>query len=181
MKLDRILRTDDLPAEVIYLCHSDYSEQGERFIEKHILGYVASGLVEVVAGTPKTVFRQGDFMYIRKNQLVRYAKISIDPEGFSVICIYLEDAILRSIGAERVNKADHVVDNPLVVTLPVCELLRTYAASLAPYPDSKLMSNQALTDLKILEGIHLLLELHPAWQRPYSISAHPARSIWRLI
>jgi hypothetical protein len=100
-------------------------------------------------------------MYIRKNQLVRYAKISIDPEGFSVICIYLEDAILRSIGAERVNKADHVVDNPLVVTLPVCELLRTYAASLAPYPDSKLMSNQALTDLKILEGIHLLLELHP--------------------
>ncbi len=160
MNLDNILSTAQLDlSKAIYNCTTEFYMQGEHFIEKHIFCYVVSGTTEVVTGKDKYVFHKGDFMFIRRNQIVRYTHLP-DKTDFNAICIYLDETVLRRFFAGRPVMTIKETDR-LVVALTPSAHLQTYAASLSPYPGSKTLSNLQLTQLKMQELLYLLLELQP--------------------
>lgn len=150
---------------ILASCYTEETLQGERFITDHILGYVESGSLEITAGGTKTVFRSGDFRFLRKNQMIRYTKRA-GPEGqYRSITISLDQETLRSVRLEKGKYAHSIPSGAGVMLLEPNELLKTYIQSLMPYLDSRIRLNRSLTILKVKEAIMLLLEIHPELER----------------
>jgi AraC-like DNA-binding protein len=147
---------------IAYSCYFTRNREGEQFTSEHVLSYQLSGTLTLNDGDHEYVFREGDFRFIRRNQLVKFIKQPPAGGVFESVSIYLDEATLRSFSMEFGYKAEP--GNALagaVVPLAGGQLLKSYMDSLLPYIQPDNLVNDALQALKLREAIMLLLQCKP--------------------
>ena len=146
---------------VFYSCYSSTNKRGEQFIPQHVLGCILSGTSEVYHESKIHLFREGDFRFIRKNQLSRFIKVPPPGGEYRSISIYIDQEILKNISDEFNLHMERPYRGENVVHLKPNDLLTYYFDSLAPYMSGTHGTRDALTSLKVREAIMILVETNP--------------------
>ena len=146
---------------IIYSCYSEKSSEGEQFIPSHVLGYTLSGSSEVYQGGKSYTFRDGEFRYLRKNQLSKFVKHPTLNGEYRSISIFLDQDTLLNISDEYNIHADQPYTGESAVHLEPHHLLKNYMDSLSPYTNNSVETSKILTSLKVKEAIMILLQTNP--------------------
>ncbi|KAA2245101.1 helix-turn-helix transcriptional regulator [Chitinophaga agrisoli] len=147
---------------ILYSCYSRKSSEGEQFISEHIFGYTISGSSETYLGNKAYTFNEGDFRFIRKNQLTRYTKFPPPGGEYRAISIKMDQDTLRSLSEEFNLHMDGPFQGENALHLAPHKLLRHYIDSLTPYLNTTGELSIALTNQKVREAVMLLLETNPS-------------------
>src|ERR1700743_1347640 len=91
---------------ILYSCYANVSREGEQFIPDHTFGFIVSGTSELYAGGKTYVFIQGDYRFLRKNQLSKFVKVPPARGEFKTISVRMDSSILQNIANEFGYKAD---------------------------------------------------------------------------
>jgi len=146
---------------ILYSCYSHTSRDGEQFVPEHVLSYIISGSTSTYIGGKSYLFSEGDFRFIKRNQLSKYVKHPPVNGEYRSISIRMDQDILHSMSAEHNLHSSGIYTGEGIVILEPNNLLRNYIDSLTPYLDDNSLNNKALTNLKVKEAIMILLQLHP--------------------
>ncbi|ASU31986.1 AraC family transcriptional regulator [Mucilaginibacter xinganensis] len=148
--------------KILYSCYSNISREGEQFIGDHILGYIISGSTDLYVGGKSYVFNEGDFRFLRKNQLAKFSKHPPKGGEFKTISIVMDKETLGSLSEELALQTPQPYTGDSAMMLQPAPLLKNYIDSLAPYMDGSGNDNKMLTTLKVKEAIMILLQTNPA-------------------
>jgi len=146
---------------IVYNCYSNVSKEGGQFIPDHVLGYVFSGISELYVNGKNYVFHEGDFRFLRKNQLAKFAKRPPKGGEFKTISVIMDKDTLRSVAEELSLQSTGPYTGESAVLLKPGNLLTNYLGSLSPYIDNAGNTNEMLTKLKVKEAIMILLQTNP--------------------
>jgi AraC-like DNA-binding protein len=146
---------------IFYSCYSNKSKGGEQFIPQHVFGCTLSGTSEVYHDGKIHLFKEGDFRFIRKNQLSRFIKVPPPGGEYRSISIYIDHETLKNISDEFNLHMERPYRGENVVHLKPNDLLTYYFDSLAPYMTGTHGTRDALTSLKVREAIMILIETNP--------------------
>ena len=147
-----------------YSCYFTRSREGEQFVPEHVFSYQISGRLTMTDNSGiTTVFTQGDFRFIRRNNLVKYVKEPALDGDFKSVSIYLDQESLRNFSMQH-NITSSVASSPseYVTKLKSHALYKSYMESLKPYHVEELVISEELQQLKVNEAILILLETYPA-------------------
>lgn len=147
---------------ILYSCYAHRNREGEQFVPEHVFGYTISGSSELCLGGESFVFKEGDFRFIRKNQLARYVKLPPPGGEYRSVTITMDQETLRSISKAYGLHSAGSGAAANAITLQPNKLFHNYIASLSPYLDRPGALSPALTDLKVREAVMVLLETNPA-------------------
>jgi AraC-like DNA-binding protein len=147
---------------ILYSCYAHRNREGEQFIPEHVFGYTISGSSALCLGGESFVFKEGDFRFIRKNQLARYVKLPPPGGEYRSVTITMDQETLRSISKTYGLEASGPGQAIRAVSLQPNKLFHNYMASLSPYLHRPDTLNPALIDLKVKEAVMILLETNPA-------------------
>ena len=146
---------------ILYSCYAKKSSEGEQFVPEHIFGYIFSGSSEMYLGNKKYIFKEGDFRFFRRNQLIRYTKMPPPGGAYKSISITMDQGTLRSMSNETNLHMNRVYTGENALLLKPNSLFANYIDSLTPYLNGTGDFNRALTALKVREAIMILLETNP--------------------
>lgn len=146
---------------IVYSCYSNVSKEGEQFIPNHLLGYIFSGTSELYVSGKNYIFHEGDFRFLRKNQLAKFAKRPPKGGEFKTISVIMDEATLRSVAEELNLQSTMPYNGESAVLLKPAGLLMNYLTSLTPYIDNTGTTSEILTKLKVKEAIVILLQTNP--------------------
>ena len=146
---------------IVYSCYSSISKEGEQFIPDHIFGYIMSGTSDIYVNGKDYVFKEGDFRFLRKNQLAKFAKHPPKGGEFKTITIAMDKDTLRSVSEELNIQMTQPYTGESALLLKPNKLFKTYIQSLEPYMDGSGEVSKTLTMLKVKEAIMILLETNP--------------------
>lgn len=149
-------------SSILYSCYAHKSREGEQFVPEHVFGYTLSGSSELYLSGESFVFKEGDFRFIRKNQLARYVKLPPPGGSYRAITIAMDQETLRSISETYNLHAGNAASATHALLLRPNTLFRNYMDSLTPYLDRPEEISPALRDLKVREAVMILLETNPA-------------------
>jgi AraC-like DNA-binding protein len=153
-------RSNKFP-HIFYSCYSSKSKGGEQFIPQHVFGYILSGNSEVYHDGKCHLFKEGDFRFIRKNQLSRFIKVPRPGGEYRGISVYLDDETLKNISGEFNLHMEQPYRGENVVHLKPNELFTYYIDSLTPYITGTHDHGDALTTLKVKEAVMILVKANP--------------------
>lgn len=151
---------DKMP-HILYSCYSERSTEGEQFVPAHILGYTFSGSSEVYASGKNYLFKEGDFRFLRKNQLSRFVKHPPAGGEYRSISIFIDQDTLKSMSMENNLNKDNSYMGENTILLKPHVLLENYITSLKPYLNNSTDSNKVLSTLKVKEAVMILLQTNP--------------------
>lgn len=146
---------------IVYSCYSSVSKEGEQFIPDHVLGYVFSGTSELYVKGKNYVFNEGDFRFLQKNQLAKFAKRPPKGGEFKTLSVIMDKETLRSVAEELNLQSTRPYTGEAAVLLKPTGLLTNYLNSLSPYIDNAADTSEVLTKLKVKEAIMILLQTNP--------------------
>lgn len=146
---------------IVYSCYSNVNKEGEQFIPDHVLGYIYSGTSELYINGKNYIFNEGDFRFLRKNQLAKFAKRPPKGGEFKTISVIMDKETLRSVAEELHLQSDRPYTGEQAVHLKPANLLSNYLSSLLPYIDNAANTSEILTRLKVKEAIMILLQTNP--------------------
>jgi AraC-like DNA-binding protein len=146
---------------IFYSCYSRRSKDGEQFVPQHVFSYILSGTSEVYSDGKTYHFKEGDFRFIRKNQLSRFIKIPSPGGEYRSISIYIDDEILKCVSEEFDLHMAQPYQGENILYLKPNDLLTYYFDSLGPYMIGTYGTRDALTSLKVREAIMILIETNP--------------------
>ena len=147
---------------IMYSCYTNVNREGEHFISQHNFGFMMAGSHSVDMGGKSFDFKEGDFRFLRKNQLSKFIKRPpADGGSFKAISISMDEATLRSISEEYDLHMDKPYTGDCAVRLNSNELFTNYITSLAPYINESKDVNQMLTNIKVKEAVMILLQTNP--------------------
>lgn len=142
-------------------CYYEKSREGEQFVSDHVFSYQVSGSLTLIDGSGKHVFTPGDFRLIRRNQLVKFLKEPPAGGAFRSVSVYLDQQTLRALSVEHdITAALHSAKDSIFKLGPK-PLLKGYIDSLTPYSQSGISMDPKLIELKLREGILILLQSDP--------------------
>jgi AraC-like DNA-binding protein len=147
--------------KILYSCYSHTSREGEQFIADHIFGYILSGSSDLYMNGKMHVFNEGDFRFIRKNQLAKFAKHPPKGGEFKTISVVMDKDTLRSVSEEMNLQMSGPYTGESALLLQPNSLFKNYIESLTPYMDGPGNTNRMLTTLKVKEAILILLQTNP--------------------
>jgi AraC-like DNA-binding protein len=147
---------------ILYSCYAHTSREGEQFIADHVFGYIFSGSSDIYVNGKTHVFNAGDFRFLAKNQLAKFAKHPPQGGEYKNISILMDKEILRSVSEENNLHRTHPYTGESILSLQPNNLFKSFITSLTPYMDGTRDVSPALTTLKVKEAIMLLLETNPA-------------------
>lgn len=147
-------------SDIVYSCYHKVSRKGENFVAQHTISYQMSGSFILADNKDKYIANPGDFHLIRKNQLVKFAKIPPPNGTCESLNIYLSDENLKNFAQEYQLKSEHVTKANVLVKIDVNSVLENFIASLRTLLTSNL-NTKSLTDLKIKELLLILLQTKP--------------------
>ena len=147
-------------SDIVYSCYHRVSRKGENFVAQHTISYQMSGSFILADNKDKYMANPGDFHLIRKNQLVKFAKIPPPNGTCESMNIYLSDENLKNFAHEYQLKSEHVTKTNALVKIDVNPVLENFIASLRTLLASNL-NNKSLIDLKIKELLLILLQSKP--------------------
>lgn len=144
---------------ILYSCYAHVSREGEQFVPQHILSYLISGSGEVSVNGETLSSRQGDFRFMKRNQLARFVKHPPADGEYKVISIGIDQETLRSVSAENNLHLSQPYTGPGILHLHPDPLLVNYIDSLKPYLDNG--NSPELIRLKVKEAVLLLVKTNP--------------------
>ncbi|WP_426274134.1 helix-turn-helix domain-containing protein [Chryseobacterium sp. S-02] len=153
-------KREDLDS-IVYSCYTQLSRQGEHFVSDHVLSYQIAGDLILNDGFNNYSAKDGSIRFLRRNQLLKFTK-QPPPEGeFKSLSIYLNQQILKDFSVEY-----NLISEKKEYNKPLCLLngslqFQNYMNSLLLYHHLGKLSDPRLVDLKIKEGLILLLEEEP--------------------
>ncbi|MBS0030954.1 helix-turn-helix domain-containing protein [Chitinophaga sp. 22321] len=147
--------------QIVYSCYVNRSREGEQFVPVHVLSYQISGALTFNDGKNTFTSHEGEFRFIRRNQLLKFFKQPPENGEFKTISVYLDEETLRSFSMEYGYTADKPVDTDVVIELKPNPLYKSYMQSLQPYEQLSETGNEDLMTLKLKEAILILLKANP--------------------
>lgn len=147
---------------IAYSCYHARNREGEQFVPEHVFSCQLTGTLTVNTGAKEYVFKEGEFRFIRRDQLIKFIK-QPPPDGiFQSISIYLDQETLRKFSLESGYKAEAGKHAPEAVTILKQEpLYKSFMDSLLPYVQPNQLINEQLQQLKLKEAILILLQSRP--------------------
>jgi len=157
------LKTEKKRSPIAYSCYFTGNREGEQFVPEHVFSYQISGTLTVNTGDAAFVFNEGDFRFIRRNQLLKFNKQPPPGGVFKSVSIYLDQDVLRSLSMETGYKAepDKKQEADAVMSLSGGPLYKSFMDSLLPYVENDQLINNQLETLKQREAIMILLQSRP--------------------
>lgn len=147
--------------DIVYSCYSTRSREGEQYAAEHTLTYQVAGSLILNDGSKEHLLDEGSLRFVKRNQLLKFTKQPPEHGDFKSLAIYLTQQALKNISMEWGITAEHKQYDKSVVHLPTNTLLKGYIDSLLVYQQNGSLNNQQLVELKIKEGILLLLQVKP--------------------
>lgn len=146
---------------IVYSHYSKINREGEHFIPKHTLSYQITGSLILTDGNKEYKSHDGSFRLIRKNQLLKFVKQPPTDGEFKSLTIYLSQQTLKNFSLEYGITTDKKESYNPVLELKTSPLLKDYINSLLTYHQTNNLKSQQLIELKLKEGILLLLQTTP--------------------
>lgn len=148
--------------EIVYSCYYEVCRGGEQFIQDHVFSYHISGTLVVNDGNKEHVFKEGDFRFVKRNQLAKFLKQPPPGGEFKTLSIMLNQETLKSLSIEYGYAADKTHSSPNFVVLKPDPLYKSFMDSILPYGNLPPDGNKALLSLKVKEAVLLLLRNEPS-------------------
>ncbi|WP_448698892.1 helix-turn-helix domain-containing protein [Mucilaginibacter sp. AW1-3] len=148
---------------ILYSCYATRNREGEQFVADHVFSYQISGTLTLNDGDKNYTFSEGEYRFIRKNQLLKFNKQPPAGGEFKTLSVYLDQQTLRNFSMEYGYKAEKsTVTVPGVIELKPDRLLAAYITSVMPYQNTEEQpGNEQLMALKLREAILILLQTNP--------------------
>ncbi|SFD58774.1 AraC-type DNA-binding protein [Chitinophaga sp. CF118] len=146
---------------ILYSCYVSRSREGEQFVKDHVFSYHIAGTLIMNDGNKEYIFGEGDFRFLRKNHLVKFAKQPQVNGEYKSLSIYLDQQTLRNFSMEYGYKAEKWTGAESIISLQPDPLYKGYLDSLKPYDQITRAGNENLVALKLKEAILLLLHTRP--------------------
>ena len=150
-----------LSSPIVYSCYVNRSREGEQFVAQHVFSYQISGTLILNDGRKTYTFRENDFRFVKRNQLVKFNKLPPAEGEFKTLTVYLEESVLRAVSMEYGCKGKKTAGGASIIRLNPDPLYTSYIDSLMPYREMKPTVNQHLQSLKLKEAILILLQVNP--------------------
>jgi len=151
---------DDRP-RILYSCYHSRSREGEQFVPEHIFSYQVTGTMLVNDGEQEFTNQPGDFHFMRRNRLLKFAKVPPENGGdFKSISIRFSQDMLRNFSLTHGYTANGSPFDGTILKLESNPHFKAFISSLLPYletdsPDPELMEH------KVTEALMLLLKTNP--------------------
>jgi AraC-like DNA-binding protein len=131
-------------------------------VRDHFLVYVYSGEYVLEEGKKKTVVRPGECVFLRRDNRVEMTKQPKNGEPFMGIFICYKRDFLRKV-LQKFEKRDLSIETTKhkqsVIKLPETPDIKGLFLSITPYFDSSIKPSDDIMCLKMLEGVHSLLNI----------------------
>lgn len=145
-----------------YSCYFTRSREGEQFVPEHVFSYQISGRLTMTDSDGRTtIFTEGDFRFIRRNNLVKYIKEPAAGGDFTSVSVYLDQQSLRNFSIKHGAMDGKAGMKESVLMLKPHALFKGYMESLRPYRLDDVVIGEELQQLKVDEAILILLETNP--------------------
>lgn len=147
---------------IAYSCYYSRSREGEQFVPEHVFSYQISGTFTVGGGELMNVFKEGDFRFFRRNNLIKYIKEPPAGGGeFKSVSVYLDQDSLRNFSIQHGYKPSAHQQSEAIVKLKPHVLYKSFMDSLVPYRDVETEISAELQQLKVNEAVLILLQTQP--------------------
>ncbi|HLF52625.1 AraC family transcriptional regulator [Flavobacterium sp.] len=147
---------------ILYSCYHQKSREGEQFVPEHVLIYQIAGSLILNDANKEYEAEEGSFYFIKRNQLLKFKKQPPVNGEFKSLSIYLNQETLKNFSMEyRVSYEKNQQDPDPVFHLKTNRFLKAYVNSLLEYHLNNISNNQQLLEVKLKEGLILLLETNP--------------------
>jgi AraC-like DNA-binding protein len=149
--------------KIAYSCYFTRSREGEQYVPEHVFSYQISGRLVMTDNRGRNhLFNEGEFRFIRRNNLVKYIKEPALGGEFKSVSIYLDQQTLRNFSIQHAVERLENNSQETVMKLRPHALYRSLMESLSPYRQKDLMISEKLQQLKVNEAILTLLQTHPS-------------------
>ncbi len=132
-------------------------------IKEHMLVYVYSGEIELTENAQKTIVKQGECVFLRRDNRVSMIKQPLGDGGFRGIFMTFKRNFLREFYQQYVDKKALPLEvekhKPSVIKLPKTPDIESLFQSMTPYFDSDKVPARELMQLKLHEGVYSLLNI----------------------
>ena len=149
-----------------FCCKVEKDKWCEEMVSEHMLVYLCSGELDLIAPDKKYHLKKGDSFFIKRNHLVRKIKQpSKNGEPFKGLFLQLKMPFLKRMLHEH-NLTVPLVSNPATakstyVMLEKHPFLNGLFYSLEQYFDAQQYPSKELMEVKLQEAVFTLLQLRP--------------------
>lgn len=152
--------------DTFFCCMVGKDKWCEEMVSEHMLVYLCSGEMDLIAPDKKYHLKKGDAYFVKRNHLVRKIKHpSKNGEPFKGLFLQLKMPFLKKMLSEhRINVP--LVSNPTTAKSPYVMLkkhpfLNGLFTSLEQYFDAQQYPSKELMEAKLQEAVFTLLQLRP--------------------
>ncbi|MEJ6980479.1 AraC family transcriptional regulator [Pedobacter sp. P351] len=156
-----IRKNESASSTIVYSCYHQASRDGEHFVPEHTLIYQIAGSLILNDGSQEYAPHPGSFRLIRRNQLIKFVKYPPVDGDFKSLSIYLNQGTLKNFSQEYGFSASDKDYGLPVIDLETDIALKQYIQSLLSYQQSGSLKSRQLIELKVKEGLLLLLQANP--------------------
>ncbi len=146
---------------IVYSCYHQANRDGEHFVPEHTLTYQIAGSLTLHDGSREYTPLPGSFRLIRRNQLIKFVKYPPVNGDFKSLSIYLNQATLKDFSREYGLSASEKDYGLPVINLETDSVLTQYIQTMLSYQQSGILKSRQLIELKVKEGLLLLLQANP--------------------
>lgn len=152
--------------DTFFRCKVEKDKWCEEMVSEHMLVYLCSGELDLIAPDKKYHLKKGDSFFIKRNHLVRKIKQpSKNGEPFKGLFLQLKMPFLKRMLHEH-NFTVPLVSNPVTakstyVMLEKHPFLNGLFYSLEQYFDAQQYPSKELMEVKLQEAVFTLLQLRP--------------------
>ncbi len=152
--------------DTFFCCKVEKDKWCEEMVSEHMLVYLCSGELDLIAPDKKYHLKKGDSFFIKRNHLVRKIKQpSKNGEPFKGLFLQLKMPFLKRMLHEH-NFTVPLVSNPVTakstyVMLEKHPFLNGLFYSLEQYFDAQQYPSKELMEVKLQEAVFTLLQLRP--------------------
>ena len=152
--------------DTFFCCKVEKDKWCEEMVSEHMLVYLCSGELDLIAPDQKYHLKKGDSFFIKRNHLMKKIKQpSKNGEPFKGLFLQLKMPFLKRMLHEH-NITVPLVSNPITakstyVMLKKHPFLNGLFSSLEQYFDAQQYPSKELMETKLQEAVFTLLQLRP--------------------
>jgi AraC family transcriptional regulator, exoenzyme S synthesis regulatory protein ExsA len=147
--------------DIVYSCYHSTSQDGEHFVPEHTLSFQVAGSLVLNDGNKSYASAKDSFRLIRRNQLMKFVKHPPKEGDFQSLNIYFNQETLKDFSLHYNVLAETSVLTEPVINIEKTPVLQAYVQSLLEYHACNALGNASITNLKLKEGLLLILEVNP--------------------
>lgn len=137
-----------------------------QMVKDHTLVYIYSGELEVTENGKTTIVGPGEAAFIRRDNRVAYSKKPAGEEPYAGIFMLFKRNVLREVFQSMdFSKIPHDARRPQESVFKIRQRpdIISLFQSMTPYFYSDIKPSDEVMRLKVLEGIHALLNINPGF------------------